>query len=189
MAIELLDARARLEEARGPKIMVVGETAIGKTSLLRTLSPETLSSALLVDLEAGDLPIADLPIASTRPRTWPDLRDLAVAVGGPNPAHATGVYSQSHYESVVADPTFASLAQFDPIFIDSYTELSRRCRVWCGQQPESFNAYGKRDTRGMFSLVGRELISWTQELQHTRPRTIILTGILERRVDDYGVGS
>jgi hypothetical protein len=146
-----------------------------------------LSTTLLVDLEAGDLPIVDLPIASVRPRTWIDCRDLAVAIGGPNPAYATGVYSQAHYDSVITDPVFAGLAQFNTIFVDSYTELSRRCRTWAEQQPEAFTAYGKKDLRAAYGLVGRELISWTQALQHARAHTIILVTILEKIVDDHGV--
>jgi hypothetical protein len=187
--MELLDATARLSELRGPKILIVGPTAIGKTSLLRTLPPEMLPTALLVDLEAGDLPIADLRIASVRPRTWLDLRDLAVAVGGPDPARRSGAYSQDHYSSIVDEPKLASLANFNLIFIDSFTELARRCRIWCEGQPESLNAYGKKDTRGMYGLVGRELVDWTQRIQHVRTRTIILVAILEKRTDDYGNSS
>jgi hypothetical protein len=189
MTIEFLDAKKRSDELRGPKVMVVGETAIGKTSLLKTLSSELLATTLLVDLEAGDLPVAELELASIRPRAWPELRDLAVAVGGPNPARATGAYSQAHYEAVVADPAFASLARFNIIFVDSYTELTRQCRAWCEQQPESFNAYGKKDLRSVYGLVARELIAWTQELQHVRARTVFLVAILEKRTDDYGVSS
>jgi hypothetical protein len=188
MTMRLLDATARLNELRGPKILITGQTAIGKTSLLKTLSSELLSTVLLADLEAGDLPVAGLPIASVRPQTWLDLRDLAVVIGGPDSARAPGMaYSQAHYDKTIADPTLANLAQFNIIFVDSYTELSRRCRAWCEQQPESFTAYGKRDTRGMYGLVGRELIAWTQQIQHARARTIILVTILEKIVDDHGV--
>jgi hypothetical protein len=185
--MRLLTAIDRLAEIRGPKTLIAGETAVGKTSLLKTFSSELLSTTLFVDLEAGDLPVAGLAVASVRPRTWPDLRDLAVAIGGPNPARGPGApYSQAHYDSVIADPVFAGLAQFNIIFVDSYTELSRRCRAWAEQQPESFNTYGKKDLRGTYGLVGRELIAWTQQLQHTRSRTIILVAILEKVVDDRG---
>jgi hypothetical protein len=188
--IELLNAEARLSEPRGPKILIAGPTAIGKTSLLRTLSPETLPQALLIDLEAGDLPIRDVGVASARAPTWPDLRDLACAVGGPDPARAPGSpYSQSHYDGLIADSVLASLQQYSIIFVDSYTELGRRCRAWCEQQPEAFNAYGKKDMRAMYGLVARELIAWTQQLQHTRSPTIILVAILEKVTDDYGVSS
>jgi hypothetical protein len=187
MALELLDAVARLSELRGPKILIAGPTAIGKTSLLKTFLPELLSTTLLVDLEAGDLPVADLAITSVRPRTWEDCKDIACAIGGPDPARAPGApYSQGHYHTIIADPTFASLAQFNIIFVDSYTELARRCRAWAEQQPESFNAYGKKDLRGAYGLVGRELIAWTQQLQHARARTIILVTILEKIVDERG---
>lgn len=187
MALQLLDAAARLAELRGPKILITGPTAIGKTSLLKTLSSELLKTAVLVDLEAGDLPIADLPITSARPRTWVDCRDIACAIGGPDPARAPGSpYSQDHFDSVVVDPVFAGLTKFDIIFVDYYTELSRRCRVWCEQQPEAFNAYGKKDLRSMYGLVGRELIAWTQALQRARSRTVILVTILEKLVDDRG---
>jgi AAA domain len=188
MTMQLLDASARLAEPLHPKILIVGPTAIGKTSLLKTLSPEQLSATLLVDLEAGDLPIADLPVASIRPRTWPDLRDLACAIGGPDPARAPGApYSQAHYDAVITDSTLASLQQYSIIFVDSYTELSRRVLTWSVQQPESVNAYGKKDLRAAYGLVGRELIGWTQQIQHARARTIVLVAILEKVVDDHGV--
>lgn len=189
MSITLLDASTRMNELRGPKIMIVGKTAIGKTSLLRSLKAELLATTLLVDLEAGDLPIADLPVASVRPRTWLDLRDLAVAIGGPDPARPRGAYSQDHYDEVIADQTFASLAHFNIIFVDSYTELSRRCLAWAEHRPESFNAYGKRDLRGTYGLVGRELIAWTQQLQYSLARTVVLTAILEKTTADLGVSS
>jgi hypothetical protein len=190
MTMQLLDASARLAEPRHPKILIVGPTAIGKTSLLKTLSAELLSTTALIDLEAGDLPVADLPLTSLRPRTWEDCRNIACAIGGPDPARAPGSsYSQAHYDTVIADSALASLAKYSIIFVDSYTELSRRCRAWAEQQPESFNAYGKKDLRGTYGLVGRELMGWTQQLQHARARTIVLIAILEKVVDDRGVPS
>jgi hypothetical protein len=188
MTMQLLDASARLAEPRCPKILIVGPTAIGKTSLLKTLSPDLLSTTLLIDLEAGDLPIANLPVASIRPRTWGDLRDLAAAVGGPDPARAPGSpYSQAHYDAVIGNSALSSLQQYSIIFVDSYTELSRRCRAWAEQQPESFNAYGKKDLRAAFGLTGREALGWTQQLQHACARTIVLIAILEKVIDDHGV--
>jgi hypothetical protein len=188
--MQLLDAATRLAEPRCPKILVTGETAIGKTSLLKTLSSELLATAALIDLEAGDYPIRDLPVTSVRPQTWEDCRNLACVLGGPDPARAPGSpYSQDHYDKVITDSTLAALQQFSLLFIDSYTELSRRCRVWCEQQPERFTAYGKRDTRSMYGLLGRELIAWTQQIQHARARTAVLITILEKIVDDRGVPS
>jgi hypothetical protein len=132
--MELLDASTRLAEPRCPKILIAGPTVVGKTSLLKTLPQELLSTTLLVDLEAGDYPVRDLPIASIRPQTWDDCRNLACALGGPDPARAPGSpYSQNHYDMAIADSTLASLQQYSIIFVDSYTELSRRCRTWSEQ--------------------------------------------------------
>lgn len=190
MTIEFLDASKRESEAYGPKMIVSGEPGVGKTSLLNTVPPELLATTLLVDLEAGDLPVRHLPIASIRPRTWLDLRDVAVAIGGPDPARSgSSPYSKAHYDTVIANPDLANLRRFSMLFIDSYTEASRRCRVWCETQAESFNAYGKRDTRGMYGLIGREMISWTQQLQQIRSHTIVLVAVLEKVTDDYGVSS
>ena len=190
MTMQLLDAPARLSEPLHPKVLIAGPTAVGKTSLLKTLSPEQLSTTLLVDLEAGDFPVASLPVASVRPRTWEDCRDIACAVGGPDPARAPGTpYSQGHYDTVIVDSTLASLARYSIIFVDSYTELARRCLTWSVQQPEALTAYGKKDLRAGYGLHGRELIGWTQQIQHARSRTIVLIAILEKVVDDRGVPS
>jgi AAA domain len=149
-----------------------------------------LSSTLLIDLEAGDLPVADLQIASIRPRTWEDCRDIACVLGGADPARAPGApYSHNHYERAIADSTLAALQQYSIIFVDSFTELSRRVRAWSEQQPEAFNAYGKKDLRSVYGLTGRELIGWTGQLQHTRARTIAFTAVLEKVVDDHGSSS
>ena len=98
--LSLLTADMRRAEKRGPKILIVGIPGVGKTSLLGALAPETLGDTLLVDAEAGDLAVAGLPIASVRPRTWPDLRDVAcvlgaVAPGASPPAGFAGISSST----------------------------------------------------------------------------------------------
>jgi AAA domain len=188
--LSLLTADARSAEKRGPKILIVGEPGVGKTYLHRTVSPTALSSVLLLEAEAGDLPIIDLPIASIRPRTWRDCRDIACALGGPNPASPpTAAYSDAHYREVVTDPVLASLAPYTILSVDSFTEFSRFCRVWAEQQPEAVTAYGKKDLRAVYGLVARELIAWLQQIQHARERTVILIAILEKATDDYGVSN
>ena len=123
MTIQLLDAYARLSEPRGPKILISGPTNVGKTSLLKTLPPELLATTVLVDLEAGDLPVADLQIASVRPQTWTDCRDLACAIGGPDPARAPGSpYSQGHYDAVIAD----SIARQSRAIFDHFCRFLHR---------------------------------------------------------------
>ena len=124
--LRLLTADMRRAEKRGPKVLIVGIPGIGKTSLLSALALETLGETLLVDAEAGDLAVAGLPIASVRPRTWPEVRDIAAAVGGANPARPTNAtYSQAHYDAVVANPDMAELTRYSVVFIDSLTEISR----------------------------------------------------------------
>jgi GTPase SAR1 family protein len=191
MAIELLDAKARVNERRGPKILIHGLPNVGKTSLLNTLPLEMYPTVLMAELEGGDLPVAHLPIDSLRPQTWSDCRDLVCALSGPDPARAPGApYSQSHFDAVTATGgVLADLEKYSLVFVDSFTEVGRKCRLWAEQQSESFNAYGKRDTRGMYGLVGRELIGWAQRLQSVRWRTIVLTAVLEKHTDDFGVSS
>jgi hypothetical protein len=75
------------------------------------------------------------------------------------------------------------------LFVDSLTEISRQCRVWAEQQPESFTDRGRKDLRGTYGLVAREMIAWLQQIQHDRARTVVLIAILEKAVDDFGVAS
>ena len=84
--MKIITADERLKERGGPKILINGPSGIGKTSLLRTLSAEMLASTVFIDIEAGNFAVADLPVASVRPRTWNECRDIACALGGPNPA-------------------------------------------------------------------------------------------------------
>lgn len=186
----LLTAAERLAEARGAKIAVLGRPGVGKTYLLRTLSPQALAETLFVDAEAGDLSVADVEVASIRPQTWPDLRDIACILGGPNAALAPGAaYSEAHYQTVTADAELAALASYTTLFIDSLSEASRRCRLWAEQQPESFTERGRKDLRGTYGLVAREMIAWLQQLQHMRSRNVIFVAVLEKVVDDFNVAT
>ena len=80
--MQIIPADRRVTDARGVKLLVVGPSGVGKTSLLRTVDP---ASTLFVDIEAGDLAVQDLAVDTLRPRTWPECRDLAVALAGANP--------------------------------------------------------------------------------------------------------
>src|ERR1700753_1875932 len=121
MALRIISADQRASERGGVKALVLGPYGIGKTSLLRTLDPGV---TLFVDGEAGDLAVQDVPADTLRPLTWPECRDLAAFIGGPNPAlpdHAT--YSGAHYGAIVTDfggPD--ALDKYETIFVDSVTK-------------------------------------------------------------------
>jgi hypothetical protein len=190
MAPLFLAASERLAEPRGAKIAILGRPGVGKTSLLRTVSPQALVQTLFIDMEAGDIGIAGLPVASVRPETWPEFCDIACVIGGPNSAVAPGApYSLAHYERVMADESLARLADFETLFIDSLSELSRRCLRWAEQQPEAFSERGRKDLRAVYRLLGRELPAALQQLQHMRSRNVIFVCVLEKLVDDFNVAT
>jgi hypothetical protein len=182
--LKIITADERLSQDKGVKALIVGPAGVGKTSLLRTLNPET---TLFVDLEAGDLAVQDVQVDSLRPRTWDECRDIAAYLGGPNPAlPPTAAYSQAHYDSVceqMGEP--GGLDKYETIFVDSITVAGRLCFKWCEQQPESVTDRGKKDVRGTYGLMGREMINWLTHLQHTRGKNVIFVGILEKQVDEF----
>jgi hypothetical protein len=188
--MRILTADARLAEKSGAKILIIGPSGIGKTSLLRTLSAEMLATTLFIDIEAGDLAVADLPVASVRPRQWSECRDLACVLGGPNPAlPATIAYSQAHYRELAKSSEFASLASYQMLFVDSLTAASRLSFMWAEQQPEAYTDRGRKDLRAIYGLHGRTMISWLNQLQHARGRTVIFVAVLERNVDDFNIAT
>lgn len=186
--LKIISADERMAQDKGVKALVVGPAGVGKTSLLRTLDPV---STLFIDLEAGDLAVQDVHIDTLRPRTWEECRDLACYLGGPNPAlPPTSCYSQAHYDSVLESMgTADALAKYETYFVDSITVAGRLCFRWCEQQPESFNDRGKKDVRGTYGLMGREMIGWLTHLQHTRGKNVIFVGILENLKDEFNVTS
>jgi hypothetical protein len=183
--LPIIGADERLAEKRGVKGCIFGASGIGKTSLLWTLAPE---STLFFDLEAGDLAIEGWSGDSIRPKTWQECRDLAVFIGGPNPAlREDQPYSQAHFDAVCerfGDP--AVLAKYETVFIDSITVAGRLCFQWCKGQPQAFSERtGKPDMRGAYGLHGQEMIAWLTHLQHTRNKNIWFVGILDERIDDF----
>ncbi|WP_251044696.1 MULTISPECIES: ATP-binding protein [unclassified Lysobacter] len=185
MALPIITAEQRLAETRGVKGVLVGSWGLGKTSQLWTLDPAT---TLFVDIEAGDLPVATWPGDSIRPRTWDDCRDIAVLLGGPNPALREGQpFSQWHFEAArlrYGDP--AVFAKYQTLFVDSITVAGRLCLQWCKGQPQAFSEKtGKPDTRGAYGLLGQEMVGWLTHLQHVRGKHVWFVGILEERVDDF----
>lgn len=186
--IRIISADERMKQDKGVKALIVGPAGVGKTSLLRTLDPKT---TLFIDLEAGDLAVQDVKVDSLRPRTWNECQDIAAYLSGPNPAlPPTACYSQAHYDSVLESMGSAdALAKYETIFVDSITVAGRLCFKWCEQQPESTTDRGKKDVRGTYGLMGREMISWLTQLQHCRGKNVIFVGILEKHTDEFNAVS
>ena len=181
----IITADQRLAEPRGVKGVLAGKSGLGKTSQLWTVPAE---STLFFDLEAGDLAVEGWAGDTLRPRTWPECRDLAVFIGGPNPAlRDDQPYSPAHYAAVCGrfgDPTV--LERYETVFIDSITVAGRLCLQWCKGQPQAFSEKtGKPDNRGAYGLMGQEMIGFLTHLQHTRNKNVWFVGILDEKVDDY----
>ncbi|KEQ18098.1 ATP-binding protein [Endozoicomonas numazuensis] len=185
MSLPILNSQQRSQEHKGIKCVLLGNSGVGKTTQLLSLNPDT---TLFVDLEAGDLAVQEWPGDTLRPATWPEFRNFAVYLAGPNPAlRDDQVYSKAHYEAVCrkyGDPE--SLEKYDTYFIDSITVLGRLCFQWCKGQPQAFSEKtGKPDTRGAYGLHGQEMIAALTHLQHARGKNVVFVAILEERVDDF----
>ena len=189
MTFQIITADQRLSTPRGVKALIVGPAGVGKTSLLKTVDNK---STLFVDLEAGDLSVQDVKVDTMRPKTWPECRDIAAFLGGPNPALEPNMpYSQAHYDAVVEKiGDVKALDKYKTYFIDSITVAGRFCLRWSQSQPEAFSEKtGKPDLRGAYGLHGREMISWLTQLQHAREKNVVFVGILEKVTDDFNVST
>jgi AAA domain len=180
--LKIITAGERITAERGAKVAVLGPTGVGKTSQLRTLDPY---KTLFIDIEAGDLAVQDVDVSTFNPRTWPECRDLAVALAGADPSVPdSACYSTAHYNSALdalGDP-----GQYDTFFVDSITAAGRLCFAWSSQQPEAFSdRSGRKDLRGAYGLHAREMLAWLRHLQQARSVNVIFVGILETVVDDF----
>ena len=185
MAFPIISADQRLAERHGVKLVLLGKSGLGKTTQLKTLSE---ASTLFVDLEAGDLSVKDWRGDCVRPKTWPEFRDLAVFLAGPNPALPTEApFSQAHFDHVCQQyGSPEQLAKYDTYFVDSITVLSRLCLTWAKSQPAAVSdRTGKPDLRGAYGLLGSEMIGALTHLQHARGKHVVFVAILDEVTDDF----
>ena len=183
--MRIISASERMKTKQGIKAVILGPSGIGKTTLLKTLDPST---TLFFDLEAGGLAVEEWEGDTIQPRTWGDCQTLASLIGGPNPAlRDEQPYSEAHFNHVNAEGIASDFDKYETVFIDSITVAGRLCFQWAQGQPDAFSEKtGKPDTRGAYGLHGREMLSWLNQLQHTRQKNIVFVGILDAKEDDYG---
>lgn len=149
-------------------LAIFGPPGIGKTTLLKSLPEE---ETVCLDLEAGMKSVQDWKGASIPVRSFGDFRDLAVLIGGADPAQDNAAfYSTAHFEHVRATTRDSGLEAFlatkSIVFVDSITDLSRQAMVYAKQQPEAISERsGKPDVRGAYGLLGREVIQALKHLQ------------------------
>jgi len=191
MPVRIVTADERLSAANNKtSLAIFGPPGVGKTSLLKTLPP---NETVCLDLEAGMKSVQDWSGASIPIRSFVDFRDLAILIGGPDPAadpnawysaqhlqHARGVYAGSGIEEFLRSKSI--------IFVDSITDLTRQAMVYARQQPEAYSERtGKPDVRGAYGLLGREVIQALKHLQHASGKTVIFVGELEKITDEFNV--
>jgi hypothetical protein len=188
MPVRIITADERLSAAHNKtSIAIFGPPGAGKTSLLKTLPAD---QTVCLDLEAGMKSVQDWPGASIPVRSFVDFRDLAVLIGGSDPAADPNAwYSAQHHQhtrSVYAGSGVEEfLASKSVVFVDSITDLTRQAMAWAKTRPEALSERtGKPDTRGAYGLLAREVIGLLKHLQHAPGRTVVFVGILEKVVDD-----
>lgn len=195
MPLPIISAEERAAAPSAIKGCIFGPSSIGKTSLLWTLDA---ASTLCIDAEAGMLSVQGWQGGSVNVgdaakinniHPWDLARFVASILSGPRTgAHDDKPYSQAFHDYAVAmlgtkEELFAAHAT---IFWDSITVFSRFAFSWASQQPEAFSKSGAIDTRGIYGLMGREMVDWLTTIQHTPDKNIWMVGILEQKEDDLG---
>lgn len=191
--LQIITAEQRLAQRPPCNVALFAPFGWGKTFQARTLPTDTL----FLDLEGGTLALDDWGGAVIDVRKeaalvgvhpWELCRALIGLIGGPDPAAAPG----SPYAAdqiAMYEQALGPRSQFDGfsrLFLDSLTVASRHCFAWSQRQPEAFSEKtGKPDTRGAYGLMGREMVNWLTQAQHSG-KDVIVVAILEKTKDDFG---
>lgn len=184
-------------------IALFGPAGIGKTSQLKTLDPK---KTLLIDLEAGEVAITGHPVDRIRVmevaqkmgvHPWKLAQAIACLIAGPDPTdeaispdgiRTPGPYSVEAYEAYAKQMDPAMFEQYDTLFIDSLTVVSRWSFHYTQRHdPDAFSEKtGRPDTRGAYGAHGRGVVHWLTTLQHQRKYNVVVVGILNEIKDDLG---
>jgi hypothetical protein len=137
------------------------------------------------NIEGGDLAIQDLKVDKVRLRTWPQMREFAVWIAGPNPAvRADAPYGVQHYEAALK--AYGKPFFYETVVIDSVTRAGGHCFEFCKGRPEAFSSSGKPDLRSAYGLHAREMCAFFLHLQQALSVNVVYLGILETVTDEFG---
>lgn len=193
--IETADQRA--QGLAYMKMVVLGPSGVGKTTLA-----ESLENVLVLDCESGMLALEDTDVDSINVskkaselnlHPWQLLQYLVCLLVGPSPnvIEAGAPFSREHHASAVKllgqrEEVFGN---YDTIFVDSLTEISRFAFSYAKSLPSSKNQQGKLDTRGAYGTLGQEMVGadgLLNRLKHTKGKNIVVVAILDE-VKDEGI--